>query len=320
MNLLNTEIPQSEYSVVYPALHTLHECGSVDEFCQRFEAATGRSAQHVADHVVEPSAPKAIFLVGSLPLGMATSGSDVDLIVLVDSKTALLNREGNSANSEQHLEFSTDNDVLQAGMFVTLFEGILVDLQVAITPAIHRIQSRLRRRGPELSEGEVRTLGRLSTGWLLWQSAGYLEGNALSLNDPALSIYCCTKNFVTALIQLRKATKTLEHDDIPLTLQLGRSSVEMAYLAYFASEGFAYLGCKWLAQIGYARGAAQRVSQHPLLKEGVRLLFPAFESTPTDAAQYLQAVREFHAAMQGLIEKKILFRIAFKACPQIVST
>jgi hypothetical protein len=266
---------------------------------------------------VTESAAKAIFLVGSLPLGMATSGSDIDLIVLIDERTDLVNPDGAIANNDRELTFINEADPLLAGMFLTERAGIYLDIQVAITPTIHQIQSRLRRRGPELSDSEVRTLGRLGTGWLLWQSEGYLQRHALTLNDPALAVYCCTKNFVSALIHRRKALKGLELDDLVLALQMGRSSVEHAYIAYFASEGLPYLGPKWPAQIGGARGAAERLRRHPLLAEAIPLLFPTYDPSRAAAAQYLREVGDFLAAMQALIEQKMLFRIAFNACPQI---
>jgi hypothetical protein len=126
------------------------------------------------------------------------------------------------------------------------------------------------------------------------------------------------KSFVDALIFRREAMKIRELGDILLlTLNLGRSSVEMTYAAYFASEGYSNLGAKWLAQIGHARGTAERVSRHPLLNRSVHLLFHSYGSTLGEVTQYLQAVSEFLTSMRNLIEQKTLFRIAFSACPQI---
>ena len=319
MSSRNADSASIEHTVVDPASHSLHECHSAQAFIERFEAAIHCSVRHIADPFIAATAPKAIFLVGSLPLGMGTSSSDVDLIVIVDSKADVLRSETHAANTEQRLEFSNENDPLTIGMFVTLMQGILVDLQVAVSPMIHNVQSRLRRRGPDLSESEVRTLGRLSSGWLLWQTEGYLERSGVVLQDPALSVYCCTKNYVFALNDQRKAAKALDLGDIPLALQLGRLSVEMSYLAYFSSEGLPFLGAKWLAQIGYAHGAAERVHRHPLLREGVPLLFPAWNVTAAEAGQYLENVGEFLISMRRLIEQRMLFKIAFKACPQIAS-
>lgn len=309
----------SEFSVDERAPHSLHTCRTAEDLRSEFERATGCVLEHLADEFVSPRAPKAIFVVGSLPLGMATSGSDVDVIVLVDDRSELRDVEGSIVNTDQQMEFSNESDALLAGMFLTLKAGILIDLQVAITPAIHRVQKRLRRRGPELTDSEIRTLGRLGTGWLLWESEGYLKHHALSLNDPILCIYCCTKHFVSALVHWRKALKAVDLEDAVLALNLGRSSVELGYLAYFASEGLPYLGAKWPAQIGHARGSAERMSRHRLLGEATRLLFPNYEPTRTYTLDYLRDVSDFLASMQALIEEKLLFRIAFKACPQIAS-
>ncbi len=319
MSATNTDVSQPQYSVVHPAPHSLHECHYVEPFRERFEAQTGCRVQDVANDVIATTAPKAIFAVGSLPLGMGSSGSDVDLIVLIEDRAALMEAEAGIVNTDQRLGFSSDSDSLLAAEYLTLHNGIVVDLQVAITPEIIRIYQRLRRRGPELSENEIRILGRLNCGWLLWETAGFLEKNGVTTGDSTFAVCCCTKKMVSALIQRRKAGKALELQDIPLAMQHGRNAIEEAYLAYFASEGLAYLGTKWLAQIGHARGARERLARHPLLAQGVPLLFPQFGWTATQTARYLQEVTDCLQALQALIEQKLLFRIAFKACPQITS-
>jgi hypothetical protein len=319
MSVSKAENATSGYSVDERAPHSLHECRSAAEFRLRFETTTGCSVHALTDDVVSPSAPKALFLVGSLPQGMATSGSDIDIIVLVDDRKDLMAGDHSIANSGQQMVFSNDSDPLLAGMHLMLKAGILIDLQVAITPAIHEVQRRLRRRGPDLNENEIRTLGRLGNGWLLWESEGYLRRNAVLLDDPALRVYCCTRNFVSALLHRRKGLKAVDLEDFVLATHLGRSSVELAYLAYFASEGLPYLGAKWPAQLGHARGAAQRLAEHPVLKEGIRLLFPGCEPLRSVTLGYLEEVAEFLARMQALIERQVLFRIAFQACPQIES-
>jgi hypothetical protein len=314
----NTQATTRQYNSMDRAPHSLHECTTVEEFALRFQASTGRSVGQIIDQIVASSEPRAVFLVGSLPLGMASSGSDVDLIVLVDSKAALLDKSGEITNTGQRLVFSNESDFLRASEFLAVVNGILVDAVVVVTPSIKRIYARLRNKGPELSETEIATLSRLSTGWLLWESEGYLEHNGLTLRDSALDVYCCTRYFVSALHHVMKGRKALDPADVPLALHLGRSAIEMAYLAYFASEGISYLGAKWLVQIGYARGAAERVSRHPLLKEGVGLLFPSFPAALSESERYFKDVAEFVTSMRKLIEQKTLFRIAFNACPQVV--
>jgi hypothetical protein len=305
-----------QYNVLNSASHTFHECQTAEELRARFGTMTGYPIQRVTDNLVRSAAPKAVFCVGSIPLGMGTRGSDVDIIVLIDDREALESEKWTTANNNQRASFSNEADALLAGSFLQLHAGVLVDVQVAMTPAIRAVYARLRRRSPELNDTEIRILGRLRTGWLLWETEGYLKRSAFDSKDQTLLVYCCTRNFVTALTHQRKAAKALELHDTALALHLGRASAEMAYLAYFASEGLVYLGVKWLAQLGFARGAADRLVRHPLLKDHLRLLFPAFGSTEEDAARYLREVGEFLSSMRGLIEQQTLFRIAFKACVQ----
>ena len=307
------------YNIVTPAPHSLYECRTAEQFRSAFEVATGCSVEQVANHLIDPLAPKAVFLVGSLPLGMGTSGSDIDLIVLIDSRTALVSTDQHAANSNQHLEFSSDTNTLLPATSMSLKKGILVEVQAALTPTIHDVYCRLKHRGPELSEVEIRTLGRLSTGWLLWETEGYLSRSGIDLRDPSLAVYCSTRSFVSALLQRSKAGRALERQDIPLALHHGRLSVEDTYLAYFASEGLPHLGSKWLAQIGHAHEAAQRISRHPLLIQGMHLLFPVLSTSVAETAQYLRHASDFVQAMQSLIEQRVRFRIAYAACPQIAS-
>jgi hypothetical protein len=316
--LVSDTEPTHQYNSMDRAPHSLHECTTAETFALRFEASTGRSVRQVIDQFVAANEPQAVFLAGSLPLGMASQSSDIDLIVLVNSKAALIDKRGEVKNTDQRLVFSNESDFLRASEFLTVLNGILVDTVVVVTPSIKRIYGRLRSKGPELNETEIATLSRLSTGWMLWQTDAYLERNCLTLTDPVLDVYCCTRYFVSALHHVKKGRRAVDFADIPLALHLGRSAVETAYLAYFASEGLSYLGAKWLAQIGYARGAAERVSRHPLLKEGIPLLFPGFPVTVSETERYFQDVGEFVTSMRKLIEQKTLFRIAFNACPQIV--
>lgn len=310
----------STYDVVHSATHDLHECRSAQEFRQRFELACEIPVASVADHVIAPTAARAIFLTGSVPLGMATNGSDLDFIVLVDRREELIDREvANANNSKEHLTFSNESDPLRTQLDLKTMNGITVETVAVIAPTIGKILSCMRRRGPELNEGELMILDRLSSGWLLWQSDDYLARRGINLQDPALNIYSSTRSFSYSLIHRRKALRALDLGDVHQALYLGRESVELAYLAYFASEGFPYLGTKWLAQIGHAFGAADRVRRHPLLAEQIQLLFPAFASSANDAARYLQEVGESLQAMRELIEQKPLYRIAFAACPQIYS-
>jgi len=302
---------------VSPGEHSFHRCESVEDFRAQYESTLGVPAWQVADAVIAPEVPKAIFLTGSIPLGMATSGSDVDFIVLIDDRSALHLAGERETNTQQRIAFSNEANPLIAGSMVSSIRGVAVEIQVAVVPAIQAVFKRLRSKGPELAESEIMTLGRLATGWQVHQTPGYLSERRLEFSSPPLHVYCSTRNFVTALNYRQKALKALELGDIPLVLHLGRSSVEMACLSYFASEGLSYLGARWIAQLGYARGASERLLRHPLLKQSIPLLFPALDREGTAAGEYLGSVSEYLTAMRKLIGQKMLFRIAFQACPQI---
>jgi len=240
--------------------------------------------------------------------------------VLVDSKECLTQvRHRPRGEAEQKMSYSSESDPLRARLFIAVINGITVEIAAVLVSGIQRVHARLRSPGPDLDENEVMVLGRLGTGWLLTESAEYLARSGISLSDKNLHVYCSVKRWIFALAYRYKSLKALALADIPQALHLGRLSMESAYLAYFASEAFPYLGAKWLAQIGHARGARERTERHPLLKEGVPLLFPAFLTEASAVEAYLGSVTSFLTAMRSLIEQKTLFRIAYQACPQIYS-
>lgn len=107
--------------------------------------------------------------------------------------------------------------------------------------------------------------------------------------------------------------------DFTLALQLGRLAVELSYLAYFASEGMPYLGSKWLAQIGHARRAVERLSRAPPSLGRYTFAISYVHSGTSWSASTFASRRGILTAMRHLIEEKTLFRIAFHACPQVHS-
>src|SRR4030081_594133 len=68
----NIETSPSEYNVGEPAPHTLHECLSAEDFRSQFELQTRCRIQDIANEVIAQESPKAIFVVGSVPLGMGS--------------------------------------------------------------------------------------------------------------------------------------------------------------------------------------------------------------------------------------------------------
>ena len=127
MTTMDAEPQTRRYTTMDRGSHSLHECLDGEDLSARFQSLTGRSIKDVVDAVVSADTPKAIFAVGSLPLGMGTSGSDVDLIVLVDGRDALLGAAGEVANKPEQLAFASESDPVLAGVFLNMFEGILME-------------------------------------------------------------------------------------------------------------------------------------------------------------------------------------------------
>jgi len=121
------------------------------------------------------------------------------------------------------------------------------------------------------------TLGRLSTGWLLWQSDDYLPAcRALSCATDLLISTQPMALFIQPHLSAQ-AGRALSSVTSAIT-PARRTSVEAAYLAYFASEGHAISGSEVAGADRSRHRRGRQVKRNPLLLKGSNL-FPRYKTT-----------------------------------------
>ena len=305
-----------QYTFTDKPSHDIHTSRNVEQFCTRFEMETKRHPSSLVDDILRPDQKRAVFVAGSMTMGLATGISDIDFIVLVDSRDAILPEAISKKNSDSALTFSNDSDPLSIGHFIHLINGIEVDINIVLASRVDAVTHSLMLPGPELSDGEVLTIGRLKKAWLIDKTDGFLDRWDEFLSDTSFEVLCATRFYWMSLKMLEKARKAAAMQDFPLALYLARISAECVYWSYFASRGFCALGTKWLKFVTVFDFNGDDEARR-LFSDSVPLVFPRFHMDVAELAQHFGSVVHFQRSARETIEKDIRFKIAFAVCPQI---
>jgi hypothetical protein len=289
----------------------LHESRDPRDFLSRLERCSGRSLDDLLDPIVPAEGREAVLLAGSIPLGIATELSDVDLVVVArglarDLSNGRASADVTSLYSADYSSGGSDavlaNHVLKAG-------NAEIDVLVLLASGLDALIARVAGSRVALSAHHLELLGRLKYGWVLSNGE---ERPALTglRRDNALELHCGTRAFVTAVKALRHSGRALPGEPL-LAAHLSRHAVEKGFEAYLSSRGYVALGLKWL------RFVRRRTAVDPELAEVARLGLPLLFPDPDDAAAHLERARGFLAQVRERIERDLAFRLAFRMCPQI---
>ena len=300
-----------------------HRCQNGDQLRAALESALGRPlAAAVADQI----APAQLFAVvagGSIPLGLASAASDVDLIAITGSPDQA---EDQGPAAPLPAEFDGTSGLLSHGPRfreqIVRLEHIEIDLVSANYDDLLTTLQTLQRSSVALNLAEIRLLSRLKTGWWL-HVAGHHEDALRPLrHSRSLDVRASVWNYVGAVQDYDDAVAALE-DAPPLAAHLGRLAVERAVAAYFAATGYAFLGTKWLRLLVVAHETPQRVAlRHRLLELRTfsqDLLFPSATTRPAVAA-HLQRVRALLIEARTLAETDPMIRVAYARTPLLADT
>lgn len=289
----------------------LHESRDPQDFLRRFERCAGQSLDDILEPIVPAKGRETVLLAGSIPLGIATELSDVDLVVIAGGLARDLSRGRASADvtslySADYSSGGSDavlaNHVLKAG-------GAEVDVLVLLSSGLGELIGRVSGSRVALSDHHLEMLGRLKYGWVLSNGRDHPALTDLR-GDNALELHCGTRALVTAAKALRHSGRALPEEPL-LAAHLSRHAVEKGFEAYLSSRGYVALGLKWL------RFVRRRIDEDTELAEVARLGLPLLFPDPDGAAAHLIAARGFLAQVRERIERDLAFRLAFRLCPQI---
>lgn len=311
----------SEVSDIPKVRHALHVCSTAAEFLANLTPAMGADLTAFLRQRIAGLDEFSAWLVGSIPAGVATALSDIDILVCVPAAAPL---RFPRARVENGMLFSGEQlarrDGLQLGDLVLLLEdGIELDVSVITQEGLAALCEQVQRGGSGITSQQVLILGRLLRGWSL-TGPSPVHAMLTSLRESrALDIHCTVRCLVGAHKHLEDARAAL--DDVPLLAShLARAAVEKCFEAAFASSGELAVGMKWLrraavvAQRTGARGEAMAV----LRLEGEPLLFPANDvRDPAEAGAYVDAVQRLFRHVVDLVSRDVAIRIAIRGSAQL---
>lgn len=303
--------------------HSLHTCRNKDDFLAGFQKTCGCQIVAVISQFVPLEFVSGAVLVGSIPLGIGTEMSDIDIIVLLASADQVDWIEDATRGPAEIVfagKAAGEGGHLAVGEAVVLLNGVEVNLQFVLGPRVKETSDRLAVGRISLTQADVMVLSRLRTGWLLIRSPNLPSDDAAQLVDEALDVHWAVTMLVFALGDLEDARAALA-DDRVVVYHLGRTAVEKSFTAYFASRGHAFIGTKWLRflRLQLERGGDGEDDRdlRALSSAGMSLLFPTPLNDPTAAADYLESVAAFYGNVRTRIERHVTYAAAVALCPQI---
>lgn len=291
-------------------LHDLHAAAGPTEFLERFQARTALQPMDLVGGYVAGGPAFPLVLGGSIPAGLGSPVSDIDLLAVLDD----IERFIPPAPNDQTLVVQGEPGSPLRAFVVHVVGGLEVDVAVVDCAALLARLDDALSAGGVLSRDQRRLFGRLVSGWIL---SGPEDGALARLARlrPAVEVRVAVSAYVDALKQLEDAEAAADIDPL-LALHLSRLAVEAGFSAHLATEGVLDAGDKWLRALGSRAGdvAALSDDRRRLAAVGVPLLFPAADAS---AARQVADCKAFLAAVRASASRERRFAIAFALCPQV---
>ncbi|GLZ50076.1 hypothetical protein Acsp06_62610 [Actinomycetospora sp. NBRC 106375] len=296
--------------------HSLHASRNAADFSARLVAETGATPSHLVRRFVGLEHPKEIVLAGSIPQGVGTEVSDVDLLVITDA----------SQYGDRSPE--TQADVVYSGLVlgeespvvlstVALAAGVEIDFAVVDADRLAALIRRLSSESLLLTAPQIQLLSGVKSGWPLIEpdrTTPHAEG----LTNDSLEIRCTVRYYVAALKALEDALAATQ-DDERLVWHLSRLCIERGFRAYFASVHHPHLGDKWLRFMSHhLRSPDDRKAARfrDVAQRGSELLMRG-GGDPDRCDEHLRDVREWLDSLRGLLAEDLRYGVALRLSPQL---
>src|SRR4051812_11635147 len=145
--------------------HNLYCSADAEHFLSKFHAHTGKTISSFLNEFINTELIDAVSLTGSIPYGIGSAVSDIDFVLLVNDRDFFVREK--SQLEKKGLTFSYEEDGLVLGGFVSICEGLEIDITIVPTKSYSIIYERLTQGNTFLNGDELTLLSRIETGWLL---------------------------------------------------------------------------------------------------------------------------------------------------------
>jgi hypothetical protein len=299
----------------HKAAHTLYSAASPEEFCRRFAEQTGAEPWWHPSIMLPGGRLKGLVLGGSIPLGIGSAASDIDLIAVLDLPESV--PQGFPARDGVVSTTYSGVGTPKAFANLVLIDGAVeIDIVFLALERLEEMHRLARRPAGPLNPSDLRLLSMSKHGWVLQDSPNFAAFLEMLRNDHVLVMKATVSKFIFALKALEDARAAVA-DNAVLALHLGRSCVDWTVQGYYASQGILHLGEKWLRLASAPRLAGINQIPAGLLSRAQHLLFPAFSQDRTEAARYLHDVARFAADVKAFIERNPRLKAAFALSAQV---
>lgn len=290
------------------APHDLHLSTSAEDLIEKLDRRLeSREAWHPSSFIDAPL--EALVIGGSIPLGIGSPRSDVDVIALVQNERDL----PNAAAIRPDVIFRSSRE--GESHIIVVSGPIEIDINVISMMRIESIFETARRGKGLPPTSDMRLLARLKHGWVISQGASSRDLINKIQNDRTIEIRSALVAYILAYQSFEDAVAAIDDDPI-LALHLGRMTVDWLMQAYFAALGHLYIGDKWL-RLMHRRNRATLNVDVDVAGEVEDVLFPTLSRSNEGAVAYLNKVASFAVGLRSRMAKDPALGLALRMSRQV---
>lgn len=288
-------------------VHDLYRARNPDELLAALEAR-GIDLIGLVFEFVKPHADPGIVVTGSVANGIATEVSDLDVLVLLPSLTALKQRRSRIGDSKVHYMPHESESRVEV---TTIVHGIDINLQLIANAAAAACtdgdgEPALRASVDLEDHNQMRFLGRLGNCWTIrnaeivdrWQR--YYEVEKFRINRIGREFTAAAKNLEDMHASIGKGPGCAGI--------LGVKIVSRAMQALLAFHGFSFVSGKWLRKVNEMIEDPDN-SSSDLFEAGRRLAFPGLFETEAEEAGYFAEVQQYCRSVRSQMSKEDIVSI-----------
>jgi hypothetical protein len=279
--------------------HTLHRCTTVEELIRALRKLDIDPVSLVSEFV-KPSFDIGILITGSIPWGVATGVSDLDILALLPSGDALKKKRREIPGGVVKYLPSFAANMLEISLFVS---GIEIDVLCIVNPAVaSEVEPERIRDAAWLHEhhpGED-VLMRLATGWVVDGQRVVDRWKTHYQTDHLRSKWMA--------VEFTTATKDLEDMQAGIGLAAGHVAAIGAYAvmhllhALMAYQGAYCTSVKWMLRIEQLIDTADPEMRQVLIR-GRELAFPTLLQGVAEERAYVERVLDYCGVVRGILSR-----------------
>ena len=282
-------------NIIQKKPHVLHDCKNKDEL-RKVLSDYKIDLDEIVNVFIKEDAVYCSMVVGSISEGLATSVSDLDILVFIDDESLFLDG----------VNFVSGVPVVNVvggtkGWFrqvLIVKSGVEINIDFVVPKGFSSLIGALSPENSsqslfqayDLSPRDILYLDRLRSGWVLTGSKNAEKWRKSFCVDQLCSVM--VKQYFILSVENFEDVIAAKDSAKGLVAHLGRISVEHGMRSLLATTGFVSQTDKWLRKIDFHLSRNEALD-HELLEYGRRLMFPNILCSVEEQHRYIVDVAEF---------------------------